>query len=107
MTNHRELIERAAKAMGYMWDADYEIWYSMNAPVRIGWNPLTNPGDCAEMEDAKGISVRWHSYFVQCGNLDDGSLDYTTEAYADHGGDRGAARRMASTRAAGMIEGEK
>ena len=60
--------------------------------------PLYDPddGDCARMEAALGIHVAWHSDGVVCGLRWAGA----TELFDDHGGDKQAARRMASLRVA-------
>ena len=101
----KELLELAAKAAGmhvkaHRVDADDNFTHLVVGqkfkPEKIDWNPLNDDGDGARMEAALGIHVAWHSDGVVCGLRWAGS----TELFDDHGGDKQAARRMASLRVA-------
>lgn len=110
----RELLEMAAKACGKYapkedcpngWhgiDPDGYGVFTMGGEGRFpdyAWNPKNDDGDGASMEAALGIRVTWHSDGVVCGLRWAGS----TELFDDHGGDKQAARRMASLRVAAEI----
>lgn len=72
-----------------------------NMTQKLGpWNPRADDGDCARMEAALGISIQWEEKLVEVFHEDVG---YMTETYLDHGGDRNAARRTASTRIAAAL----
>lgn len=106
----KELLELAAKAVGGTfshgtcrhrigdtWD-DWE-WIGpmgISMPNGLVIYPLTDDGHGALIEAALGINVSWHSDGVVCGLRWAGS----TELFDEHGGDRQAARRMASLRVA-------
>lgn len=62
------------------------------------WNPLTHDGDCARLEAHLGITVRW----CLAGRVITEGRDCGTgnEEFANHGGNRNAARRRASVCAA-------
>ena len=98
----KELLELAAKAVGVAvvrWNDGLEPYSSgLGLILDSGrlWNPLTDDGDGARMEAALGINVAWHSDGVVCGLRWAGA----TELVDDHGGDKQAARRMASLRVA-------
>lgn len=112
MKDTLELLDLAARAQGWI---DYpedsseqgNYWHTDLARAPFGptfpksaWNPDTDDGDCARMEAALGINVEWHPDWV---------LSRPSKAppvavrYADHGGDRNAARRQSSLVAAGII----
>lgn len=114
----RELLEAAARAagLGLTWGEKYKVGddeidctdipYAQGASPDESpyyWNPLTDDGDEARLEAEAGLDVLWFSTFVQCSNRPRGVA--CTEHYADHGGDRQAARRRAGTRAAAAIGG--
>ena len=111
MTNERELLELAAKAMGInlvVEDIPHrsqiygkETVYRIDGNACNSWNPLTNPGDCAEMEAKLGIDVKWAVAYVKS-MAGDWSERYYYEDYADYP-TKNAARMMASTRAAAEI----
>lgn len=108
----RELLLRAAKAAGMplgfpeglFWSNELRAGPGMyrigdrNQPVN--WNPLTDDGDCARMEAACGITVRWNETLCFANKA---SWKPQAELYADHNNDRNAARRRASTRAAAAL----
>lgn len=98
----RELLELAAKAAGRTaegFSPTKGLLVSLRDGVSAWWNPLTTDGDSARMEAALGIHVTWHSDGVVCGKR----IWQETEMFDAHGGDKQAARRMASLRvAAGM-----
>ena len=103
MTDHRKLLENAAKA------AWIELGWNRNdsppKPFRLDtvhwWNPITDDGDEARLEAALKMSPVWEDAYVYIQGYPD-----IIELYADHNGDKQAARRMAGTRAAEAI-GEK
>lgn len=108
----RELLELAAKAVGYE-NAEWKEY--SNAPptmtVRyakpIGgvtgfmWNPLGDDGHCARMEADLLLRVTFHDGWVSVGHASFGSDEFC-EFFCDHE-DRNAARRRASTCAAAEI----
>ena len=65
------------------------------------WNPLHDDGDCARMEAALEINLRWHTKDVHVKSLLSGSEWY--EKFSDHAGDKNAARRAASVAVAAEI----
>lgn len=105
MTTERELLTLAAKACGFH---DYrsvgihlfEVKSHPTWPWVI-WNPLHDNGDCARMEAALEINLRWHTKDVHVKSLLSGSEWY--EKFSDHAGDKNAARRAASVVVASEI----
>ena len=99
MTDEKEMLEYAAKAMGIArikWHDEYPGgWLDGCGAPSTWWNPVTGDGDCARMEAALGINVEWFEEWVYCGQV---SADY-----ADHNGDKQKARRYASTRCAAEV----
>lgn len=63
----RELLELAAKAVGYQpWGSDcegYPIFVVDSMP--IGWNPLTDDGDALRLAVELGVKLRWHPVLRQ------------------------------------------
>jgi hypothetical protein len=59
------------------------------------WNPITDDADCAQLEMICELDLDWRRDLVRSG----GCLEF----YSDHDGDKQAARRLASTRAAASI----
>ena len=111
MSTDRELLRLAAKATGVVFDQEksmprflsgafWGLWLQIKGEPYEGqrhyWSPHTDDGDCARMEAALGIQVAWHSDGVVCGLR----WAAATEMFDDHGGDKQAARRMASLRVA-------
>lgn len=87
----RELLELAAKAAG--------LWDYKNDCIDVPWSARNDDGDCARLESALGIHVTWHSDGVVCGKR----IWQAIEMFDAHGGDKQAARRMASLRVAAEI----
>lgn len=73
----------------------------------IGFSPLTDDGDEARLETVLGLDVVWHSECVFVGRKlhRNGSAVYAEE-FANHGGDKRAARRRAGVRAAAAMAPE-
>lgn len=97
----KELIELAARAMGY------EIVHSLQTRCivvnpKTGWRgtfaPLHSNSDCARMEAELEIDVEWFGESVVCSANHSKHLE--DEPY---GTDKAAARRRASTRVAAEI----
>ena len=110
MTTERELLTLAAKACGFH---DYrsvgihlfEVKSHPTWPWVI-WNPLHDDGDCARMEAALGICVDWcYEMVMSCAvtDVEVGEFVNAFEKYADHAGDKNAARRAASVAVAAEI----
>lgn len=101
MTEQRELLELAAKAAGiHFW----EMGGTLFAAHGKSWNPATDDGDGARLEEVLGIDVEWQRIGVIATHRSkDGSDVVAREPYADHGGDKQAARRMASLKVAAAI----
>lgn len=114
MENERELVVLAAKACGYKLDLEFRpvglpFFHSERRALALdsgGWfAPGVDDGDCARMEAALGIDIEWLSDEVCAYWKDeDGMLLHEeSEFFADHKGDKQAARRMASLRVAAEI----
>lgn len=107
--DNREMLELAAKAVGYEYEytdhtgrGEFEQHQIRNEQgCLVDWNPLEDDGDCARMESKLSIDVEWGMYaaFV-CLGLASKSF---CELYANHKGDKDKARRYASTRLAAEI----
>lgn len=101
----KELLTLAAKACGQVvtWHGEYCWIY----PDGVLWAPHLNDGDGARMEEAREINPEWHDKCVVATAYPviDGVTGYIAEVvyYADHGGNRQAARRWASLRAAAQV----
>ena len=96
-----KLLVMAAEAVGFPnYTVSGNFLFVETGPCRGSsgyyWNPGGDDGDCARMEAALGIHVAWHSDGVVCGLRWAGA----TELFDDHGGDKQAARRLASLRVA-------
>ena len=97
MTTEREQLKMAAKACGFH---DYrsvgihlfEVKSHPTWPWVI-WNPLHDDGDCARMEAALGIDVKWYKSGVIAHIRDTG---IQSEVFINHASDKNAARRAAS-----------
>ena len=102
-TSDRELLEMAAKAMGFLFESHPvdPNGYIAQAPLEpwTPWNPLLNDGDEARIEAALGLDVVWCFYTVKVGE--------SAEYYDRHSGDKQAARRRAGVRAAAAIGAAK
>lgn len=64
------------------------------------WNPYVDDGDCARIESALRIHMMWSDSRVCVLHPVGGSH---AELFADHGGDRNAARRFATVRLAALV----
>lgn len=109
----REMLELAARAFGRWGDRskyiesvyDYDSPHCGSSAIQWDeyshdtWNPLINDGDCARMESALRIFVSWGGRIVQCSTCD----ICEEQLLRVHGGDRMAARRMASLKVAAAI----
>jgi len=107
----KELLENAAKAMGfevvgYDDELDYLLIDSGIEDCPSPWNPLTIDADCARMEAELGIDVEWFKSYVLA-RIKEDFIDVTLHSaiapYCNYNNDRQAARRMASTRVAAAI----
>ena len=70
MTNEqqRKMLECAAKACGYeILDWYGERYTAHDGEKLIAFNPLTNPGDTAEMCEKLEINTVWFSKSARCG----------------------------------------
>jgi len=78
MTDHRELLELAARAMGYSHTTDNVrsdlgilingMHASKTDRTYTCWNPLTSSSECADMCAALGIDTKWGASIVACGS---------------------------------------
>lgn len=97
MKTDRELLELAAKAAGYYWDA-YGIdgtgnWWT-GTDYLDSWNPLTDDGDSFRLAAALLIDIEWETEYIVFAN---GNF---SEDIKDHNNDRAAAIRRVVLRAA-------
>lgn len=113
----RELLELAAKAVGYrtghkrnrerlemdppimamvVRDADGEL-------ISTGWNPLDDDGQALRLAVVLGIKFRWHAVLNQALAWPPGDSFEVRENGESHGGDPYAATRRAIVRAAAEI----
>ena len=104
MTNEqqRKMLECAAKACGYeILDWYGERYTAHDGEKLIAFNPLTNPGDTAEMCAKLGIGTRWYllNDCVVCGP----SYDNETAYFKDHDNSRLKAWMFAATMVAAKI----
>mgnify|MGYP003490154633 CR=1 FL=1 len=72
MTDHRELLELAARAVGIdvkvMEDGSNARRNQLNLGGSAWWNPREDSGDCADMCAALGIDTKWGASIVACGS---------------------------------------
>lgn len=99
---NRELLETIAKLLGltlYEHRGRFYTHYVDDRDACGSWDPTKDDGECAKMESALGINVTWSLTCVTCkrGNIQ------ASENFDEYGGDRDAARRVASTRCAANI----
>jgi len=113
MTTDQDLLIAAARAAGKdlaqaSWGGSLDgfYWVIDDQPGRVEyWNPLRDDGDCARLEAACGLDVTWVDIGVASGAHREPVQEF--ELYSAHSGDRQAARRMASTRAAAALGKEQ
>ncbi len=104
----RELLEAAAKAMGYTVQRyvpnSNRLVVEVGTVANVSFDPLNDDGDVARLEAALGLHIIWESRAVRVGRklIKDGPM---VERYQDHGNDRQKARRWASVRAAAALGG--
>jgi hypothetical protein len=111
MNQDRELLELAGKAAGIPTriigaaPGSYGLYPDTDGVDKFccvsQWNPSKDDGDCARLEAALGLNVTWCSLHVFAESND--GLAGWIERYSSHNGDKQAARRMASLRAAAEI----
>lgn len=99
MSDDRQLLEDAARAIGIeclgpMGNDGLHLFNGKH------WNPLANDADSARIESILGLNVQWQAQHVVVGRT---ILDKWQEPYANHSGDKQAARRYAGSRAAAAI----
>lgn len=107
----RELLELAAMAYGIQGmyrPGNKDIYQGIEHGEGLFqdiWCPLDDDGDDARLESALRFDVTWYESFVLVGPRICGSETGSAHAeyYADHNGDRQAARRYAGVRAAAEI----
>lgn len=119
MSKTRELLEAAARAGGIVVIRsrlddptcnDLLVADSARNPSQScgPWNSQADDGDCARLEAVLGIDVEWQRIGVVATKREnDGHDVICREPYDYHGGDKRAARRMASTRVAAEIQQRK
>ena len=102
-----ELLDLAAKALGRECR-----WFGAECRLRRPdqlwelWSPLTNDGDGARLEAALLVEIIWYQTSAHAQAFDDRGTPVCQgvfEAYADHNGDKQAARRRAAVRAAAAL----
>lgn len=105
METEREMLEWAARAAWIVgtWEPSYSgddvidgYDYVVNG---VPWNPFHDDGDCARLEAACDLGLYWFEDRVFSG----AGLPGCTALFAEHNGDKNAARRYASTQAAAQI----
>lgn len=112
--NQCEMLELAAKAAGIEivpCTCSSERWpfkYADGQGKRGHWSPLEDDGDCARLEAALLLTVRFKSHSVEVGRDSSavellGTCERVEDGYEFFGGDKAKARRYASTRVAAMI----
>ena len=108
MKTDRELLELAAKAAGISnlrgADSTHHCYYLRYDETPVRWNPLTDDGDCARLEATLSLNVSWYPAMVLVGTeISTPASPACAEYFDQHNGDKNAARRRASTRAAADI----
>ena len=100
----RKMLECAAKACGYeIFDWYGERYTAHDGEKLIAFNPLTNPGDTAEMCAKLGIGTRWYllNDCVVCGP----SYSNVTAYFKDHDNSRMKSWMLAATMVGACIGG--
>ena len=68
----RELLEAAAKVLGWRWSVADRVWYDDQAGTWTkDWNPLTDDGDRYRLARAAELRVDWN---LCCVRTKDGTL---------------------------------
>lgn len=101
----RELLEKAAKAAGISFriigNGAASTFWDISDPENYRlWRPHRDDCDCARLEAACMLDVEWQTQHVIVGRT---MLDKWQESYLLHDGDRQAARRYATVRAAAAL----
>lgn len=103
----RERIELAAKAAGHRCfiyvDGVLYLGGGLPGEAHLAWSPRDDDGDCARLEAALRLSLVWTEYMVRAETMPWGRNVSGMAVIEDHGGDRQAARRMATLRCAAEI----
>lgn len=107
-TDLKELLELAAKACGYeVLDLANSGFYIKHADGQLStavwWAPHLDDGDNSRMEGKLHLSPDWYRTYVFSRRDTSSKVFAPPEKYADHAGDKQAARRWASLRAAASI----
>lgn len=102
----RKLLVLAAKAAAVDFDPTVKSKHGLLAADRNGcqsktyfWNPAKDDGACARLEAALAISVEWHEDLV----ISITKHHAFGQAPSAHGGDKQAARRLATLQVAAAI----
>ena len=101
MTKEREQLKMAAKACGLHVNPTLKRkrgLHIVNPDAKcqsdqVLWDPKNDDGDCARMEAALGIDVKWYKSGVIAHIRDTG---IQSEVFINHASDKNAARRAAS-----------
>jgi hypothetical protein len=106
-TPDTELFEQAAKALGRecRW---FGAELRLQRPDRLWelWSPLADDGDGARLEAALRIEIVWYETSARAQAFDERGMPASEgvfEPYANHSGDKQAARRRAAVRAAAAL----
>jgi len=95
----REDLEMAAKAAGNP-QGRMVAGGGLYTANELYWNPAEDDGDCARMEAAVEINVRWIRWMVRVSANEYGIVDAD---FADHANDKSRARRYASVKLAAAV----
>lgn len=101
MTTEREQLKMAAKACGLHFNPTLKLKQGLHIVKpdakcqsdQVLWDPKNDDGDCARMEAALGIDVKWYKSGVIAHIRDTG---IQSEVFINHASDKNAARRAAS-----------
>ena len=105
----KELLAHAARACGYTLVDDYDVngeYWPWCRELDRRWHPLDD-GDGARLEERLWFEFKWFDEYVHSHFFSEKNKEIPewgrAEHYADHNGNRQAARRMASLRVAAEI----
>lgn len=109
LENESDLLIFAGRSVGIVGDIHQEFGkvYGIALPKMMShldtafWNPLLDEGDAARMNATLSQSAIWFSTYVLVGRDDESS---SCEFFFNHGGNKSKAFRVASTKAAALIE---